>query len=45
MKKFDNKNIVAIAIEHGCKTAKDLAKFIKEFNIELGTYQDGRALA
>jgi hypothetical protein len=45
MKKFENQNIVKIAIEHGCKTAKDLAKFIKEFNIELGTYQDGRSLA
>ena len=45
MKKFNNLNIVQIAIEHGCKTAKDLAKFIKEFNIELGTYQDGRSLA
>jgi len=45
MKKFDNKNIVRIAIEHGCKTARDLAQFIKEFNIELGTYQDGRSLA
>jgi len=45
MKKFNNQNIVKIAIEHGCKTAKDLAKFIKEFNLELGTYQDGRSLA
>ena len=45
MKKFDNKNIVRIAIEHGCKTARDLAQFVKEFNIELGTYQDGRSLA
>ena len=45
MKKINNQNIVKIAIEHGCKTAKDLAKFIKEFNIELGTYQDGRSLA
>jgi len=42
MKKFNNKNIVTLAIEHGCKTARDLAQFIKEFNIELGTYQGGR---
>ena len=45
MKKFNNQNIVKIAIEHGCKTAKDLAKFINEFNIELGTYEDGRSFA
>jgi hypothetical protein len=45
MKKFNNKNIVKIAIEHGCKTAKDLARFVKEFNIELGTYQNVSAFA
>jgi len=45
MKKFNNQNIVKIAIDHGCKTAKDLARFVKEFNIELGTYQGGRSLA
>lgn len=44
MKKFDNQNIVKIAIDHGCKTAKDLARFMKEFNAELGIYQDGRSL-
>ena len=38
MKKFDNKSIVALAIENGCKTAKDLAKFIKEFNAELALH-------
>ncbi len=43
MRTFNNQNIVKIAIEHGCKTAKDLARFVKEFNIELGTYQDGRS--
>jgi len=44
MKKIKNKDIVKIAIEHGCKTAKDLAKFIREFNIELAAHQSGRAL-
>jgi hypothetical protein len=45
MKKFNNQNIVKIAIEHGCKTAKDLARFVKEFNIELGTYRNVSAFA
>lgn len=26
--------LVKIAIEYGCKTAKDLAKFLREYNLE-----------
>jgi len=45
MKKINNQNIMKIAIEHGCKTAKDFARFLKEFNFELGTYHDTKLLA
>ena len=45
MKKINNKNILTIAIENGCKTARDLARFIKEYNPKLETYQGGRVLA
>jgi len=26
--------LVKIAIEYGCKTAKDLARFLREYNLE-----------
>jgi len=28
-------NLLKIAIEYGCKTAKDLANFLKEYNPEI----------
>jgi hypothetical protein len=28
-------NLLKIAIEYGCKTAKDLANFLREYNKEL----------
>ena len=32
MKNYTNSESVRIAIEYGCKTVKDFAKFIKSYN-------------
>jgi len=35
MKIHNNINIVNIAIEYGCRTARDLANFLREYNPEI----------
>jgi len=35
MKIKHRNNILKLAIEYGCKTAKDLAKFLREYNPEV----------
>jgi len=37
MKISDNGNLLKIAIKEGCKTVRDLAKFIKSYNAQLLT--------
>ena len=32
MKHYTSSGAVKIAIEHGCKTAKDFAEFVKSYN-------------
>ncbi len=32
MKKINDKNILTIAIENGCKTVRDLAVFLRTYN-------------
>jgi hypothetical protein len=40
-----NNNILKIAIEYGCKTAKDLAKFLREYNPEVIIQNKSKDLA
>jgi len=35
MKIGQKNNLLKIAIEHGCETAKDLANFLREYNPEI----------
>jgi len=44
MKYTSNSTIVKAALDHGCKTAKDLAKFLKEFNPEVGLNHKGEEI-
>ena len=38
-------NILKLAIEYGCKTAKDLARFLKEYNPEIVFHDKSKELA
>jgi len=38
---YKNNKIIYLAIEYGCKTAKDFATFLKRYNPKIITNQDG----
>ena len=44
MRQGNSSTIVKAAIEYGCKTARDLAKFLKEYNPRVLINESGKAV-
>ncbi len=44
MRQGNSSTIVKAAIEYGCKTAKDLARFLKEYNPQVFINESGKAV-